>query len=91
MLSPSPFPPETLYFILLPPSSIRVFLHPHTHSHPNPCLQFTYTGTSIKLSEKQEPHLQLMHDKAILCNICSGSHMSYFDDVLFPESSWGTG
>jgi hypothetical protein len=37
------------------------------------------------------PLLPLMHDKAILCNICSWSHVYSFVDGLVPESSWGTG
>ena len=32
-----------------------------------------------------------MHDKAILCNVCSWSHVHSFIDGLVPGSSWGTG
>jgi hypothetical protein len=31
-----------------------------------------------------------MHDKAILCNICSWSHVYSFVDGLVPGRSWGT-
>jgi hypothetical protein len=52
-------------------------LYPPTHSHlPLP-------------SQDQGPLLPLMHDKAILCYICSWSHVYSFVDGLVPGSSGG--
>jgi hypothetical protein len=60
--------PKTLYTILHPPASMRVYLHLANHSHL-PVLAFPYTVASIEPSQDQGPLLPLMPDKAILCYI----------------------
>jgi hypothetical protein len=63
---------------------------PPTHPLPPPWPQFPYNGASIEPSYDQGPLLPLMHDKAILCYICSWSHVYYFADSLVPGSSGGS-
>jgi hypothetical protein len=90
MLSPFPtsLSPETPYHILPPPTSMRMFLHLPTHSHVS-------APNSPKLEHLSGHHrtkdLPLMHYKAILCYICSCSHMYCFVDGLVPESSGVSG
>jgi hypothetical protein len=84
-------------------SPFLVFLHPrNTLSHPPfpcfyegapppPCLQFPYTGASIEPPQDQGPLLPLLHDKAILCYICSLRHVYSFADGLVPRSYGGFG
>jgi hypothetical protein len=62
-----------------------------THPLPPPRPRFSYTGASIEPSEDQEPLLPLMHNKAILCYICSWSLVYSFVDGLVPGSSRGSG
>jgi hypothetical protein len=74
----SPFltpPPRNPYPMHLPPASMRVFPYPPTHSWL-PALELPNTGASIKPSQGQGPLLPRMHDKAILCYMCSCSHGS---------------
>jgi hypothetical protein len=71
----SRYHPKTPYPISPPPASIRVFPYPPTHSC-HLALKFLYTGVSIEPSEDQGPLLPLMSDKAILCYMCSSSHVS---------------
>jgi hypothetical protein len=56
-----------------------------THPLPPPHPVFPYTVTSIKPSENQGPLLSLMPDKAILCYICSWSHVYSFIIILMLE------
>jgi hypothetical protein len=91
MLSPYPVPPlrETPYPISPPPASTRVFLHPPTHPLSPPSPPFPYIGASIKPSQDQGPLLPLIHDKAILCYICSWSHVYSLVGGLVPGSLVG--
>jgi hypothetical protein len=58
-------------------------------SYPLPlCPRFPYTVTSIKPLLDQGPLLRLRHDKAILCYICSWSHVYSFDDGLVTGVFW---
>ena len=75
---------ETPYHILPPPAPPN---HPLPPTHP----QFLYTGASINPSQDQGPLLPVMHDKAILCYMCSWSHVYSFVDGLVPGSSRGSG
>jgi hypothetical protein len=62
-----------------------------THPFPPPHPRFSYTGASFKPSEDQGPLLPFMHDKAILCYICSWSRVYSFVDGLVSGSSGGCG
>jgi hypothetical protein len=64
---------------------------PHTHPLLPPCSRFHYTGASTEPSQDQGPLLPLMFDKAILCYICSWSHVYTFVDSLVSGSSGGSG
>jgi hypothetical protein len=64
---------------------MKVFLHPPTHSYL-PALNSTTLRHLWSLHGTKEP---LMHDGAILCYICSWSHMYFFADGLVPGSSGG--
>jgi hypothetical protein len=90
-LSQFPSLPETPYHILPPPASMRVFFYSPIHPFPSPCPQFPYTGASIEPSLDQGPLLPLTNDKAILCYICSWSHVYFFVDGLVPGSPGGSG
>jgi hypothetical protein len=83
MSSPFPVPPSRKPPI---PSSLtltgrthssRVFLHPSTHSHL----------PALNSLQDQGPLLLLMPDKAILCYICSWSHV-YLVWWLSPWKLW---
>lgn len=82
MLSPFPVSLLPRNPLSLPPASrfyegIPLTTHPLLPPHP----QFPYTGDSIKSAEFQGPLLPLVHDKAILCYICSKSHVYSFVDL----------
>jgi hypothetical protein len=82
-----PFPDFPLSWNHPIPSSIPLLLWgcssthpPNSTSHP----LFLYTGASIEPSQDQGTLFPLMH--AILCYICSWSHVYSFVDGLVPES-----
>jgi hypothetical protein len=74
--------PSPCFYEGVPPPTY-LLLHPHP--------QFPYPGASMEPSWDQEPFLPLMHDKAILCYMCSWSHVCSLDDGLVLGSFWGTG
>jgi hypothetical protein len=72
--SPTPFSLPLLFYEGVAPCN---------HPLPPPCPRFPYTGTSIDSSQGQEPLLPLIPDKAILCYICSWSHVESGWLILF--------
>ena len=80
--------PETPYPIVPHPASMRVFLHLPTHSYL-PVLDSPTLGHLSSLHKTQGPLLPLMPDKAIICYICSWSHVYLLVDGLVPGSSRG--
>ena len=60
-------------------------IYPLLTSHP----WFPYTEASIKPSQNQGPLLPLMPEKAILCYICSWSHVYSLVSGLVPGSLGG--
>jgi hypothetical protein len=77
-------PPSPCFYEGVTPST-----HPPTHSElltldcPTRDIYRAFIGP--------RPLLPLMHDKAILCYICSWSHVYSFVDGLVPGSSGGSG
>jgi hypothetical protein len=92
MLSPFQVSPPPENILSHPPSPCFYDdVPPSNHTFPPPTSLFPYTRASIKPSWVQGPLLPMMHDKAILCYICSWSHGYSFFDGLVPGSSGGSG
>jgi hypothetical protein len=87
---PSWFPSVNLLSYL--PSSLLLWgcspTHPFLPHHPSILL-----CSDIEPLQEQEPHFPLMNDKAILCYICSWSHVSlhvypWVDGLVHGSSGW---